>query len=52
MSPLTRPNRLLLIGAFCLGGYIRLGPNFQTPREPWIEHWSSQAIEQATETRS
>ncbi|MEA3131664.1 MAG: hypothetical protein QOF46_3459 [Paraburkholderia sp.] len=52
MSPLTRPNRLMLIGAFCLSGCIRLGPDFQTQREPWTEHWRSQAIEQATETRS
>jgi NodT family efflux transporter outer membrane factor (OMF) lipoprotein len=52
MLPITRPNRLLLIGAFCLSGCMRLGPDFQTQREPWVEHWSSQAIEQATETRS
>lgn len=52
MLPITRPDRLLLIGAFCLSGCMRLGPDFQTQRELWVEHWSSQAIEQATETRS
>jgi NodT family efflux transporter outer membrane factor (OMF) lipoprotein len=52
MSPLARPNPLLLIGALCLGGCIRVGPDFQKQREPWVEHWSSQAIEQTTQTRS
>jgi NodT family efflux transporter outer membrane factor (OMF) lipoprotein len=52
MSPLTRPNTVLLISALCLTGCMRLGPDFQTQREPWVEHWSSPALALATESRS
>ncbi|MFM0221725.1 efflux transporter outer membrane subunit [Paraburkholderia dipogonis] len=52
MSLSTCPNRVLLIGALCLGGCVRLGPNFQPQREPWVEHWNSPALDQAVETRS
>jgi NodT family efflux transporter outer membrane factor (OMF) lipoprotein len=52
MSPSTGPNQVLLIGALLLSGCTRLGPNFQTQRETWIEHWSSPALEQATVTSS
>jgi NodT family efflux transporter outer membrane factor (OMF) lipoprotein len=51
MLPLIRQNRLLLIGALCLSGCVRLGPDFQPQRVPWVEHWSTPALEQATETR-
>ncbi|MFM0337073.1 efflux transporter outer membrane subunit [Paraburkholderia fungorum] len=52
MSPLIRPKRLLLICSFCLGGCMRVGPDFQPQHEAWVESWSSTAIEQASETRS
>ncbi|CAE6739687.1 Outer membrane protein OprM [Paraburkholderia domus] len=48
MPRLARPERLVLIGAVCLGGCIQLGPDFHPQREAWTEHWSSPAIEQAT----
>jgi NodT family efflux transporter outer membrane factor (OMF) lipoprotein len=51
MSPLTRPQRLLLVCSFCLGGCMRVGPDFQPQHEPWVENWRSTAIEQASETR-
>ncbi|WP_035551006.1 TolC family protein [Burkholderia sp. 9120] len=52
MSPFTRPDRLLLIGALCLNGCARVGPDFHTQRESWVEHWSTPALEQASEVRS
>jgi NodT family efflux transporter outer membrane factor (OMF) lipoprotein len=51
MAPLRRPDRLLLSGVLCLSACVRLGPDFQTQREPWIEHWSSPALEQSTATQ-
>lgn len=32
-----------------LSGCVRLGPDFQPPREAWIEHWNSPALEQASQ---
>ncbi|KWR91553.1 efflux transporter outer membrane subunit [Cupriavidus sp. IDO] len=49
MSAWNRPKGILLIGALFLGGCARLGPDFQKQREPWVEHWSSPALEQASE---
>ncbi|MCY1223651.1 Cation efflux system protein CusC [compost metagenome] len=43
--------RLLLLGTLGLGGCVRLGPDFQPPREPWVEHWSSTAVEQVSLNR-
>jgi len=51
MSPLSSLERLLPLGLLCLGGCVRLGPDFQSPREPWSEHWSSPAVEQASDQR-
>ncbi|MGF6602093.1 NodT family efflux transporter outer membrane factor (OMF) lipoprotein [Paraburkholderia sp. GAS448] len=49
MSLFTRrPERLLLIGAICVSGCVRVGPDFHPQREAWIEHWSSRAVEEAT----
>ncbi|XHF38545.1 TolC family protein [Metapseudomonas boanensis] len=42
------PMRILLFGALGLSGCVQLGPDFQSPREGWIEHWNSPAIEQAS----
>ncbi|WP_396335839.1 TolC family protein [Azotobacter beijerinckii] len=39
---------LLLLAACALGGCIRLGPDFQSPREAWIEHWDSDMLAQAS----
>ena len=39
---------LLLLGALGLAGCVRLGPNFEPPREPWVETWNSPAIDQVT----
>ncbi|UVM53093.1 TolC family protein [Pseudomonas sp. B21-015] len=48
---LTRTVRLLLLGALGLGGCVRLGPDFQAPGEAWTKHWSSPALEQASQRR-
>lgn len=43
--------RLLLLGALGLSGCVRLGPDFQSPREPWVEHWNSPALERMSADR-
>jgi NodT family efflux transporter outer membrane factor (OMF) lipoprotein len=43
-----RSTWLFLFGALGLSGCVRLGPDFQTPREPWIDQWNSPAIAQAS----
>ncbi len=43
--------RLVLVGALGLGGCVRVGPDFQSPREPWVEHWNSPALEQMSVDR-
>jgi NodT family efflux transporter outer membrane factor (OMF) lipoprotein len=45
---LAHPERLLLIGAVCMGGCVEVGPDFHRQHEAWTEHWSSPAIEQTT----
>jgi NodT family efflux transporter outer membrane factor (OMF) lipoprotein len=35
----------MLLAAAALGGCVRLGPDFQSPREDWIEHWQSTALD-------
>ncbi|WP_454734866.1 efflux transporter outer membrane subunit [Cupriavidus necator] len=52
MSRWHLPFRALLIGASCLSGCARLGPDFQPQREPWAEQWRSPALDQATELRT
>ncbi|MGE8065284.1 efflux transporter outer membrane subunit [Pseudomonas sp. NPDC089569] len=32
-----------------LGGCVRLGPDFQPPGEPWVDHWNSPELEQASQ---
>ncbi|MFW0755506.1 efflux transporter outer membrane subunit [Pseudomonas sp. H11T01] len=39
------------MGGLGLGGCARLGPDFQSPREAWVEHWNSPALEQASQQR-
>jgi NodT family efflux transporter outer membrane factor (OMF) lipoprotein len=35
----------MLLAAAALGGCVRLGPDFQSPREDWIEHWQSTTLD-------
>jgi NodT family efflux transporter outer membrane factor (OMF) lipoprotein len=46
---LIRSEHALWVGVLALGGCVQLGPNFQSPAEPWVEHWSSAAIEQSSQ---
>lgn len=46
---LTRSGQLLLLGVLGLSGCVRLGPDFQSPKPTWIEHWSSPALEQSSQ---
>ncbi len=39
---------LLLLATGILAGCIRLGPDFQSPREAWIDHWHSDMLAQAS----
>ena len=48
MSHFTRLECELLIGAICLSGCVRVGPDFHPQHETWSEHWSSPALEQTT----
>lgn len=48
MSPLTCSNRLLLIGILCLGGCMRVGPDFEPPRTSWTADWNTPALQQAS----
>ena len=47
MPCLARINRLLLCGTAVLGGCVQLGPDFQSPAQPWVEHWNTPALELA-----
>lgn len=38
----------MLLAAATLGGCVRLGPDFQSPREDWIEHWQSTPLDTAS----
>ncbi|UVJ41762.1 TolC family protein [Pseudomonas sp. LS1212] len=51
MLRLHQLGRLLLPGALVLSGCVRLGPNFQPPGQPWVEHWNTPALEQASQQR-
>ncbi|WP_145307189.1 MULTISPECIES: efflux transporter outer membrane subunit [unclassified Pseudomonas] len=43
------PGHLLLLGALGLSGCVRLGPDFQSPGETWVEHWNTAALEHASQ---
>ncbi|WP_068826219.1 efflux transporter outer membrane subunit [Pseudomonas sp. BMS12] len=47
MRPEYHPAWMLLAAA-ALGGCVRLGPDFQSPRQDWIEHWQSTALNDAS----
>ncbi|ERI49941.1 RND transporter [Pseudomonas sp. EGD-AK9] len=38
-----------LLAAASLAGCVRLGPDFQSPRQAWIDHWDSQALNAASQ---
>jgi NodT family efflux transporter outer membrane factor (OMF) lipoprotein len=38
-----------LLAAASLAGCVRLGPDFQSPRLAWIDHWDSQALNAASQ---
>jgi NodT family efflux transporter outer membrane factor (OMF) lipoprotein len=40
------PSFLLLLGVLGLAGCVRLGPDFEPPREPWVETWDSPTLDQ------
>ncbi|WP_460124977.1 efflux transporter outer membrane subunit [Pseudomonas sp. S2_C03] len=46
---LTQLGRLLLLGVLGLTGCVRLGPDFQSPKQPWIEHWNTPALDQSSQ---
>jgi NodT family efflux transporter outer membrane factor (OMF) lipoprotein len=48
----ARISRLLLCGTAFLGGCVQLGPDFQSPAQPWVEHWNSPALEMAGQKRA
>jgi NodT family efflux transporter outer membrane factor (OMF) lipoprotein len=49
---LLSPALLLgVLGALGLAGCVRLGPDFQSPVQPWVEHWNTQALELASQQR-
>lgn len=48
MSPLTCSNWLLLIGTLCLGGCMRVGPDFEPQRTSWTADWNTPALRQAS----
>lgn len=39
----------VLLAAAGLAGCVRLGPDFQSPRQTWIDHWDSQALNAASQ---
>ena len=51
MSSPCRPAGLVLIGASVLVGCARVGPDFQAQHDPWTEHWTTPAVEQASQQR-
>ncbi|CAM3746152.1 Cation efflux system protein CusC [Pseudomonas reidholzensis] len=46
---LTRSGQLLVFGLLGLSGCVRLGPDFQSPRQAWPEHWTTPALEHASQ---
>ncbi|KAB0489367.1 efflux transporter outer membrane subunit [Pseudomonas vancouverensis] len=52
MPCLARISRLLLCGTLVLGGCVRLGPDFHSPAQPWVEHWNSPALQLAAQQRA
>ncbi|MFI8747396.1 efflux transporter outer membrane subunit [Pseudomonas sp. NPDC077186] len=40
---------MMMLAAAALSGCVRLGPDFQSPRQTWIDHWDSQALNAASQ---
>lgn len=38
-----------VLTAATLSGCVRLSPDFQSPRQAWIDHWDSQALDAASQ---
>jgi NodT family efflux transporter outer membrane factor (OMF) lipoprotein len=47
MPPSASP--LLLFAVLALGGCVRLGPDFQSPGEPWVDHWNTPNLDHASQ---
>ncbi|MBV7476748.1 efflux transporter outer membrane subunit [Pseudomonas sp. PDM31] len=47
----VRVSRLLLCGTLLLSGCVRLGPDFQSPAQPWVEHWDTPSLALAGQKR-
>ncbi|MGE8186120.1 efflux transporter outer membrane subunit [Pseudomonas sp. NPDC086278] len=43
------PGRFFLLSVLALGGCVQLGPDFQKPAEPWVDHWDTAAVEQSSQ---
>ncbi|WP_445656487.1 efflux transporter outer membrane subunit [Achromobacter sp. NCFB-sbj8-Ac1-l] len=41
----------MLFGVLCVGGCVRLGPDFQPERQAWTQQWDTAALQQATQTQ-
>ena len=39
----------MIAAVLSLSGCVRLGPDFQSPRPEWLEHWQSPAVEQTSQ---
>ncbi len=48
----ARVSRLLLCGTVVLSGCVQLGPDFQSPAQPWVDHWNSPALEIASQQQA
>lgn len=48
----ARMSRLLLCAAVGLSGCVRLGPDFQSPTQPWVEHWNTPALALASQQQT
>lgn len=48
MHPM-RSGQFLLLCALGISGCVRLGPDFQSPKPSWIDHWNSPALEHASQ---
>ncbi|MBB2496541.1 efflux transporter outer membrane subunit [Aquipseudomonas ullengensis] len=46
--PNKRQRPWALLVAATLGGCVQLGPDFQSPRQGWIDHWDSDALAAAS----
>ncbi|MFJ7311455.1 efflux transporter outer membrane subunit [Pseudomonas sp. NPDC098747] len=43
-----RLGRLMVLSVISLTGCVRVGPDFSTPHEPWIDQWKSPTVDQVS----